>query len=102
MMNDSIFQECLSQVDPFLWFAYLSNLSEPGHKLAAKGSRTHKVSSKWQQALASVSHQPATGDSPWSKYENCCKEWYLYPVALSPTFLEEMLCRRFSLFPSLP
>lgn len=31
-----------------------------------------------------------------------CKQWYLYPVASFPTFLEEMLCRRSRLFPSLP
>lgn len=29
MMNNSIFQQCLPQVDPFLRFAYLPNLCEP-------------------------------------------------------------------------
>lgn len=43
MMNNSIFQQCLSQVDPFLWFAYLPNVCEPWYKLTKKENRTETI-----------------------------------------------------------
>lgn len=42
-MNNSIFQQRLSQVDPFLWFAYLSNVCEPWYKLTEKENRTETI-----------------------------------------------------------
>lgn len=63
VMNDSIFQQRLSQVDPLLWFAYLSNLCEPRYKLTAEGSTTLcKGSSVYKQTHGPASHRPTTGD----------------------------------------
>lgn len=65
MMNNSIFQQCLSQVDPFLRFAYLPNLCEPRYKLTAKESRTETIVffSLNISRHISASPQPTTGDT---------------------------------------
>lgn len=69
-MDDSVLQQSLTQVNPFLWIIRLTNLHQPGHKLTEDTENTG-IATHWS------THRQHSSDAwtiLWEIMDNDCEQ----------------------------